>query len=168
MNLDHLILTLILLAPLVGAAVLALIPEDETSPNGSKRHAIGALIVTLITLGLTIQFDVTINFGWDTEGFFMNTVDLKTGLPTPLFDFSATFSAGVGLDASVVERVDAHPRLKVRLGEYYYAWTTARTLHRHYLINPPRLEAELDDGKRGCRCVDDEADDQPSQSTDRA
>jgi diacylglycerol kinase family enzyme len=54
------------------------------------------------------------------------------------------FSAGVGLDASVVERVDAHPRLKVRLGEYYYAWTTARTLHRHYLINPPRLEAELD------------------------
>ncbi len=33
------------------------------------------------------------------------------------------FSAGVGLDASVVERVDAHPRLKVRMGEWYYAWT---------------------------------------------
>ena len=30
------------------------------------------------------------------------------------------FSAGVGLDASVVERVDAHPRLKARLGEWYY------------------------------------------------
>src|SRR5437763_15262145 len=29
------------------------------------------------------------------------------------------FSAGVGLDASVVERVDAHPRLKARLGEWY-------------------------------------------------
>ncbi len=28
-----------------------------------------------------------------------------------------TFSAGVGLDASVVERVDAHPHLKARLGE---------------------------------------------------
>jgi NADH-quinone oxidoreductase subunit M len=55
MNLDHLILTLILLAPIVGAAVLALIPEDETSPNGSRRHAIGALIVTLITLGLTLH-----------------------------------------------------------------------------------------------------------------
>ncbi|MGI8711797.1 MAG: diacylglycerol/lipid kinase family protein [Solirubrobacteraceae bacterium] len=54
------------------------------------------------------------------------------------------FSAGVGLDASVVKRVDAHPRLKVRLGEYYYAWTAARTLHRHYLMHPPRLQAELD------------------------
>ena len=30
------------------------------------------------------------------------------------------FSAGVGLDASVVERVDAHPRLKARIGEWYY------------------------------------------------
>ena len=36
---------------------------------------------------------------------------------------SSLFSAGAGLDASVVERVDAHPRLKARVGEWYYAWT---------------------------------------------
>src|SRR5947209_11237487 len=30
------------------------------------------------------------------------------------------FSPGVGLDASVVEQVDAHPRLKTRRGEGYY------------------------------------------------
>jgi diacylglycerol kinase family enzyme len=54
------------------------------------------------------------------------------------------FSAGVGLDASVVERVDAHPRMKVRFGEYYYAWNAALTLNRHYLVRPPRLEVELD------------------------
>jgi diacylglycerol kinase family enzyme len=53
------------------------------------------------------------------------------------------FSAGVGLDASVVERVDAHPRLKARLGEYYYTWTGIQTFNRRYLIRPPRLEAEL-------------------------
>jgi diacylglycerol kinase family enzyme len=53
------------------------------------------------------------------------------------------FSAGVGLDASVVQRVDAHPRLKARLGEYYYTWTGVRTFNRHYLIRPPRLEADL-------------------------
>jgi diacylglycerol kinase family enzyme len=53
------------------------------------------------------------------------------------------FSAGVGLDASVVERVDAHPRLKARVGEYYYAWTATHTVHRHYMVHPPRLEAEL-------------------------
>ncbi len=53
------------------------------------------------------------------------------------------FSAGVGLDASVVQRVDAHPRLKARGGDWYYAWTGVRTFNRHYLVRPPRLEAEL-------------------------
>jgi diacylglycerol kinase family enzyme len=55
------------------------------------------------------------------------------------------FSAGVGLDAAVVEHVDAHPRLKARVGEYYYAWTAARTVHRHYMVHPPRLEAQIGD-----------------------
>ena len=50
------------------------------------------------------------------------------------------FSAGVGLDASVVERVDSNPRLKARLGEYYYAWAAVDTLHRRYLLT-----------RRGCR-----------------
>src|ERR1700759_1134285 len=53
------------------------------------------------------------------------------------------FSAGVGLDASVVERVDAHPRLKARVGEWYYAWTGVQTFNRHYLMHPPRFEVEL-------------------------
>jgi diacylglycerol kinase family enzyme len=50
-------------------------------------------------------------------------------------------SAGAGLDASVVERVDAHPRLKARLGEWYYTWTALGTFNRRYLVGPPRLEA---------------------------
>ena len=54
------------------------------------------------------------------------------------------FSAGVGLDASVVQQVDAHPRLKVRFGEWYYAWTGVRTFNRHYLFRPPRLDVELE------------------------
>jgi diacylglycerol kinase family enzyme len=56
-----------------------------------------------------------------------------------------TFSAGVGLDASVVERVDAHPRLKARAGEWYYTATAVQTFLRRYLIHPPRLEVELGD-----------------------
>jgi len=56
-----------------------------------------------------------------------------------------TFSAGVGLDASVVERVDAHPRLKARLGEWYYTVTGVSTFTRRYLVHPPRLEAMLGD-----------------------
>ncbi len=54
-----------------------------------------------------------------------------------------TFSAGVGLDASVVERVDAHPRLKARLGEWYYTATGVQTFTRRYLLRPPRLAVEL-------------------------
>ncbi len=53
------------------------------------------------------------------------------------------FSAGVGLDASVVARVDAHPRLKARLGEYYYAWVATSTYALHYLLRPPRMTAEF-------------------------
>src|SRR5947209_19668510 len=53
------------------------------------------------------------------------------------------FSAGVGLDASVVEQVEAHPRLKARFGEWYYTVTALRTFNRRYLFHPPRLEAEL-------------------------
>jgi diacylglycerol kinase family enzyme len=60
-------------------------------------------------------------------------------------DRKFVFSAGVGLDASVVERVDAHPRLKARLGEWYYTWTGVNTFTRRYLVHPPRLETLLGD-----------------------
>jgi diacylglycerol kinase family enzyme len=53
------------------------------------------------------------------------------------------FSAGVGLDASVVERVDAHPRLKARFGEWYYTLTGIQTFNRRYLLHPPQLEADF-------------------------
>ncbi len=53
------------------------------------------------------------------------------------------FSAGAGLDASVVEQVDAHPHLKARFGEWYYTWTGVRTFTRRYLLHPPRLEAQI-------------------------
>ena len=55
------------------------------------------------------------------------------------------FSAGVGLDAAVVERVDAHPRLKARLGEYYYTWVASGTFIRRYLVRPPRMQASWGD-----------------------
>jgi diacylglycerol kinase family enzyme len=53
------------------------------------------------------------------------------------------FSAGAGLDASVVERVDRHPRLKARIGEWYYAWIGVGTFNRRYLRHPVRLEAQI-------------------------
>jgi diacylglycerol kinase family enzyme len=51
-----------------------------------------------------------------------------------------TFSSGVGLDASVVERVDSKPHLKARLGPYYFTWIALTTFARRYLVRPPRME----------------------------
>src|SRR3954470_5011783 len=55
-----------------------------------------------------------------------------------------TFSAGVGLDARVVERVDSHPRLKVRLGEWYFTWAGISIFSRRYMFNAPRLVVEFE------------------------
>jgi diacylglycerol kinase family enzyme len=55
-----------------------------------------------------------------------------------------TFAAGAGLDASVVERVDAHPALKARYGAWYYASAAVGVFLRRYVVNPPRLEVTVD------------------------
>ncbi len=51
-----------------------------------------------------------------------------------------TFSSGLGIDASVVERVDANPRLKARLGPYFFTWVAVSTFLRRYLLRPPRMK----------------------------
>jgi diacylglycerol kinase family enzyme len=53
-----------------------------------------------------------------------------------------TFASGLGLDASVVERVDSNPHLKARLGAYYFTWVAVSTYMRRYLVRPPRLVLE--------------------------
>jgi diacylglycerol kinase family enzyme len=58
-----------------------------------------------------------------------------------------TFAAGMGLDASVVERVDAHPERKTRWGAWYFTEMAVRTFLRRYVVRPPQLEAELEDGR---------------------
>jgi diacylglycerol kinase family enzyme len=55
-----------------------------------------------------------------------------------------TFSAGAGLDASVVERVDAHPRLKARYGPLFYTGSAISVFLRKYVVRPPQLIVEAD------------------------
>jgi diacylglycerol kinase family enzyme len=73
--------------------------------------------------------------------------------PTPL-DLAVAagrgfcFSAGVGLDAAVVARVDARPALKVRLRHWYFAWHTAVVLAGYWgARRAPRLRVELPGGR---------------------
>ncbi len=58
-----------------------------------------------------------------------------------------TFAAGMGLDASVVERVDAHPERKTRWGAWYFTEIAVRTFLRRYVVGAPALEVEAD-GRR--------------------
>jgi diacylglycerol kinase family enzyme len=58
-----------------------------------------------------------------------------------------TFSSGIGLDASVVEQVDAHPRLKARYTRWYYTYVAITQFMRNYLVHPPRVEVQVD-GRR--------------------
>jgi diacylglycerol kinase family enzyme len=50
-----------------------------------------------------------------------------------------TFASGLGLDASVVERVDSNPHLKARFGPYYFTSVAISTFVRRYLVRAPRL-----------------------------
>jgi diacylglycerol kinase family enzyme len=56
-----------------------------------------------------------------------------------------TFASGLGLDASVVQRVDSNPHLKARLGPWYFTWVAVTTFARRYLLRPPRLSTMLAD-----------------------
>ncbi len=58
-----------------------------------------------------------------------------------------TFASGLGLDASVVQRVDSNPHLKARFGAHYFTWAAISTFTRHYIFKPPRLDVQLG-GKR--------------------
>lgn len=54
----------------------------------------------------------------------------------------ATFAAGVGYDAAVVERAERNPLGKVGFGGLYYAWNAARVLFADYRTRLPHLRVE--------------------------
>jgi diacylglycerol kinase family enzyme len=54
------------------------------------------------------------------------------------------FAAGVGLDASVVARVDAHPYRKARFGAWYYTLAAIGIFSRRYLVRPPHVRVVAD------------------------
>jgi len=53
------------------------------------------------------------------------------------------FACGVGIDASVVRRVDENPRLKAKAGPYYYSWAGVSSFFRRYLLKAVRVKVEV-------------------------
>src|ERR1051326_7411871 len=54
------------------------------------------------------------------------------------------FSCGAGIDATVVRRVDPHPKMKSMAGPYYFSWAAVSAFYRSYLLNPVRLHVQVD------------------------
>jgi diacylglycerol kinase family enzyme len=54
------------------------------------------------------------------------------------------FACGVGIDATVVRRVDSNPKLKSTAGPYYYSWAGISGFYRKYLVNPIRVQTTVD------------------------
>jgi len=75
-------------------------------------------------------------------------VDLaRSGHRSPSGEWSDrlfTFSAGIGLDAAVVRRCDAHPERKARYKQWYFAAAAVTTFAAEYAVHPPKLETHVD------------------------
>lgn len=54
------------------------------------------------------------------------------------------FACGAGIDATVVRRVDEHPKMKAKAGPYYYSWAGISGFYRRYLVNAVRVRAEVE------------------------
>jgi diacylglycerol kinase family enzyme len=55
------------------------------------------------------------------------------------------FACGVGIDATVVRRVDENPKLKAKVGPYYYSWAGISGFYRRYLLRAVRVRVEVGD-----------------------
>jgi diacylglycerol kinase family enzyme len=52
------------------------------------------------------------------------------------------FACGAGLDATAAKRVDSRPRLKARLGPYWYIYAAVSGFYRDYMRDPVRMRVE--------------------------
>jgi len=56
------------------------------------------------------------------------------------------FACGSGLDATAAQRVDSRPRLKARLGPYFYTYAAVSGFYSRYLRDPVQMAVSSDQG----------------------
>jgi diacylglycerol kinase family enzyme len=101
----------------------------------------GSTNVVCRTLGIPNDVvDATEHLLGLADDFRPRRIDLGT-----VDDRHFVFSCGMGLDASVTERVDARPGMKAKAGPYYYSWAALSSFYRRYLRNPAALRVEAGD-----------------------
>jgi diacylglycerol kinase family enzyme len=95
----------------------------------------GSTNVVCRTLGIpTDVVDATEHLLGVADDFHPHAIDLGTANGRRF-----VFSCGAGLDATAAKRVDAHPKLKSRLGPYFYTWAAVAGFYRQYLRDPVRM-----------------------------
>ena len=57
------------------------------------------------------------------------------------------FACGAGLDATAAHQVDSHPKMKHRLGPWYYTWAAVKGFYSDYLRNPVVMKVACDAGE---------------------
>jgi diacylglycerol kinase family enzyme len=77
---------------------------------------------------------------WSPRRVDLGVVSIEDGAAGQPSERCFTFASGLGVDASVVQRVDANPRRKARYGAYYFTWVALHTFVRRYLARAPRME----------------------------
>jgi diacylglycerol kinase family enzyme len=98
----------------------------------------GSTNVVARTLGIpTDVVDATEHLIGLADDFRQKRIDLGT-----VNGRRFVFACGAGLDATVVRRVDSHPKLKARAGQWYYTWAAITGFSREYLRDPARMTME--------------------------
>ena len=103
----------------------------------------GATNVVARTLGMPIDVvDATEHLIGLADDFRQQRIDLGT-----VNGRRFVFACGMGLDATVVKQVDAHPKLKSRVGPWYFTWAAISAFYRSYLRSPVRMQVESENWK---------------------
>jgi len=132
-----------------GVDVVVAFGGDGTVNEVANGLAGSSVALTCLPGGATNVFCRMLGIPTDVVDATEHLLHLADGWAPRRVDLAALngrhfcFSAGVGLDASVVRRVDQHPHLKSRLGAWYFTAAAISTFSRRYLRNPPELEAIL-------------------------
>jgi diacylglycerol kinase family enzyme len=130
-----------------GYDVVAAFGGDGTVNEAANGLAGSATVLTVLPGGATNVYCRMLGIPTDVVDATEHLLGLADAWQPRAVDLARvnnrwfTFSAGAGLDATVVERVDSHPRLKARFGPWYYAQAAVTTFLKSYVVNPPRVVA---------------------------
>ncbi len=99
----------------------------------------GSTNVVARTLGIpTDVVDATEHLIGIADDFRPQRIDLGT-----INERRFVFACGMGLDATVVKRVDSHPQMKARGGRWYFTWAAVSGFTRHYLRDPVTMSVAI-------------------------